>query len=363
MNETPMKPEALEAHTGLLAACHTLKRSKHVVCHLLASFAAEEHHKQFGYAGVLDYAVTELELEPREAKELLLLGKRLRRLPLIDQAFADGRLAYSKARELARVVVPSTQEAWLERAGELNCGELQAHVAATLPGGEPPDDEALLQRPTRQRLFIEGTADEVRLIQAALVAARAAAGSPTKDEVSDASFLADIARRALHDMDSTTAPTSSPWVTVIQEFPDGTQRGRDTHVGLTALSQAEESGPRIDLRPGPKQGHIARAIPPATKRHVRHRDGERCTVPGCSYHLWIDVHHIHPRHLGGDHSPGNLLTLCSAHHKMSHDGLLAIHPRGPGRVAFGFATGEVYEVRLGQGVRVSGHSQPRRRLP
>ncbi len=132
MTETPMNPEALQAHADLHEACHILKRSKHVVCHLLASFEAQVHHETFGYAGVLDYAVTELQLEPREAKELLLLGKRLCRLPLIDQAFGDGALPYSKARELARVVVPSTQQAWLERAGELNCRELQAHVSATL---------------------------------------------------------------------------------------------------------------------------------------------------------------------------------------------------------------------------------------
>ena len=57
-----------------------------------------------------------------------------------------------------------------------------------------------------------------------------------------------------------------------------------------------------------------------------------CEVPGCRASVWLDVHHWQFRSHGGDHALGNLVVLCSAHHRAVHDGHLLIQrdPRGRG---------------------------------
>jgi len=51
-----------------------------------------------------------------------------------------------------------------------------------------------------------------------------------------------------------------------------------------------------------------------------------------------DVHHIWPRARGGGHGPGNLMLLCSTHHRLIHDGRMGVERAG-GRLVFRRAEG------------------------
>ena len=57
-----------------------------------------------------------------------------------------------------------------------------------------------------------------------------------------------------------------------------------------------------------------RAIPPAVRWFVLHRDGGACTADGCSSRYRLQPHHVRRRADGGDHDPANLTTLCWFHH-------------------------------------------------
>jgi len=65
-------------------------------------------------------------------------------------------------------------------------------------------------------------------------------------------------------------------------------------------------------------------VPPAVRRLVLRRDGGKCVVPGCRHGRFVDIHHIEHRADGGDHHPDNLVTLCAAHHRATHRGLLLL---------------------------------------
>ena len=65
----------------------------------------------------------------------------------------------------------------------------------------------------------------------------------------------------------------------------------------------------------------SRAIPPALRRFVAHRDGG-CTISGCTSRYRLEPHHIQLRSDGGTHDPENLTTLCWFHHH------IAIHQQG-----------------------------------
>jgi len=73
----------------------------------------------------------------------------------------------------------------------------------------------------------------------------------------------------------------------------------------------------------------SRAIPPAVRRLVAHRDGG-CTIGGCTSRYRLEPHHIVLRSDGGTHDPENLTTLCWFHHHVAiHQQGLRIDPDSP----------------------------------
>ncbi len=65
---------------------------------------------------------------------------------------------------------------------------------------------------------------------------------------------------------------------------------------------------------------MVRTINRATRRAVTRRDKGCCQFPGCTNTLFTQIHHIIRWACGGDHALTNLTTLCSAHHRLVHEG-------------------------------------------
>jgi 5-methylcytosine-specific restriction endonuclease McrA len=63
-----------------------------------------------------------------------------------------------------------------------------------------------------------------------------------------------------------------------------------------------------------RRGAGRQPIPPRVRARVLARE---CQWPGCPYRA-EHVHHRHPVARGGTNAPGNLLGLCSEHHKWAH---------------------------------------------
>ena len=66
-------------------------------------------------------------------------------------------------------------------------------------------------------------------------------------------------------------------------------------------------------------GRRTRAVPPAIRRALRVRDGG-CRFPGCDRSRFIHAHHIQHWTDGGETRLDNLVTLCSQHHRLVHEG-------------------------------------------
>jgi hypothetical protein len=77
-------------------------------------------------------------------------------------------------------------------------------------------------------------------------------------------------------------------------------------------------------------GRASRAIPPAVRRFVAHRDGGACTADGCASRYRLQPHHIVPWSEGGNHRADNLTTLCWYHHHVVIHGMgYRIDPETP----------------------------------
>lgn len=76
--------------------------------------------------------------------------------------------------------------------------------------------------------------------------------------------------------------------------------------------------------------NLTEAIPPATRAWVLHRDQGQCSIEGCRSRYRLQIHHIHPRALGGNHDPSNLVSLCWYHHHIAiHELGYRIDPNSP----------------------------------
>ena len=66
-------------------------------------------------------------------------------------------------------------------------------------------------------------------------------------------------------------------------------------------------------------GRRSRTIPPAIRRALNARD-QGCRFPGCTHTRFLHGHHIQHWANDGETSLGSLVTLCSFHHLLVHEG-------------------------------------------
>jgi len=78
----------------------------------------------------------------------------------------------------------------------------------------------------------------------------------------------------------------------------------------------------------------ARSTTKAQSREILRRDCWCCSTPGCCNRIWLHIHHLESFAKGGKTEPRNLIGLCSACHKNTHDGLLKIERQSDGRLLF-----------------------------
>ena len=78
----------------------------------------------------------------------------------------------------------------------------------------------------------------------------------------------------------------------------------------------------------------ARSTTKAQSREILRRDCWCCSTPGCPNRIWLHIHHLESYSKGGKTEPENLIGLCSACHKNTHDGLLKIERQADGRLLF-----------------------------
>ena len=82
---------------------------------------------------------------------------------------------------------------------------------------------------------------------------------------------------------------------------------------------------------------------PAQRHYLTRREGYCCAAPGCQNHIWLEAHHLVAYAFGGLTVPSNLLMLCSACHRLVHQGKLKIRGEAPDRLSFTDAEGRSLE--------------------
>jgi len=95
---------------------------------LVADFDEREGWGEYGIRSCAHWLAWQCGMGPGTAREHVRVARALRRLPLIDEAFAAGRLSYSKVRALTRVAESATEAVLLDFALEATASQTERVV-------------------------------------------------------------------------------------------------------------------------------------------------------------------------------------------------------------------------------------------
>jgi len=323
-----------------------LNAASHDLLVLIRRFDERAGWLKWGFDTCAEWPHWRCDLSLSAAREKVRVAHALKTLPAIGQAFARGRLSYSKVRALTRVADRSNEDVLLEFALHTTAVRVEARCRELRCGTEASIDEvnrAYARRGLRMHrdphrgivtLTIELPLEIGELIDKALDRAR--------DDAASTAEGAEFAE------ESWSARQADALVTMAKSYlahgpgdaaGGGAEHYRVTvHVDRSALVEGRgRSGLPVDsvrrlacdsetvvivedtdgepLNVGRK----TRTVPRGIKRALWARD-KGCRFPGCTRRRFVDAHHIRHWSTGGETRLDNLLLLCSAHHRLVHEG-------------------------------------------
>ena len=325
---------------------------------LVAEFNRRKGWVQWGMRSMAHWLSWSCSVGPGVAREYVRVATALTELPLVDEAFAQGQLSYSKVRAVTRVADQVDQTTLLEQAKVHSAAQLEKVIRGYRKAQRP--DRPVEQRRKARWFYDEDgmlvlsarlTADEGALLVAALEQARGTGLGKDDPLPGDADALVALAQTAqaagavdssgddrhlvvVHaDADVLIGADQSP-----DQSPDAICR-IEHGPGLTAdaarrlacdaaliawVSSAVSPGKNLRL------GRKTRKIPPALRRALRLRDGG-CRFPGCPRMRFLDAHHVIHWADGGPTDLENLILLCGRHHRSMHEEGFTLVQDGPQR--------------------------------
>jgi hypothetical protein len=288
-----------------------------------------EIHRHLGYGSFAEYVERILGYAPNTGRDRVRVAEELESLPGIADAWEQGRIPYSVVREITRVATPDTENVVLAYVDGLTVREVVDAMRGLDKGDDPnrrrhPELEPRTVRmelpPETYALFLEARrklekdlghamtdADFMTAASAAILCGGASDGASTgapRHEI--AIVVCEQCKRSWHDVPGQSIEV--PASTVERALCDAVILGRVDDPNASADAPPEAT----------------RTIPAPTRRAVLARDHHRCRIPGCTMCVYVDVHHIDPRSEGGGHGMLNLITICTLHHKLHHDGIIII---------------------------------------
>ena len=171
-----------------------------LVCRYLADLAENDAFRSVSPSAgdIRLFAKQRFDFSPKLCRERIRIGRALRHLPNIEEAFLTGELSYSRVREITRVADPTSELYWLESARRLPISALEKRVAEQSSTEKPPE------RRRAPRRWASPEVIEVKMfvapeIWAQLDRAMGCVRAAADRDLTDAEALEAIARAAIDD--------------------------------------------------------------------------------------------------------------------------------------------------------------------
>lgn len=328
---------------NILTLCTRINAATYELLVLVREFDERAGWVKWGLKNCAEWLAWRCDLSMATAMEKVRAAHALKMLPLISDAFSSGELSYSKVRALTRVANRNNEGELLNFALRHTTANVEARCRELRCGREDSIDSAarayanrsLRIRRDRERsmmvVTVELPMDTGELIEKALDKAR-------DDECLDIPDLVDT---------SWSTRQADAFVNMVSGYLSGKKNEGSTndnylvtvHVDQAALAGGEgrsalpiesvkrlccdskavvitenENGEPLSI------GRKTRIVPTAIERALRARDNNCCTFPGCHNRRYLHSHHVEHWSNGGETNLDNLMSLCTKHHTLVHEG-------------------------------------------
>ena len=332
--------DALDAAIGRLASRMEAACYEQLV--LIREFDERAGWLQWSFDNCSDWLAWRCDISLSAAREKVRVAHALLPLPNLSQAFAEGRLSYTKVRALTRVTHLQDETCLLgfalkhtaaqveERCRELRCGT----EASTSDAVRAHERRYLSLRRDVARgsvsITLEVPLEDGEMVEKALDAAHEGlsaddpelAGEAWSAQRADA--FVSMVKAYLDGGPASSQPSPRHLVTVHVDrsaLDDG--RGRSglpvesmrriaCDARIVAVIEDENEVPL-------SVGRQSRTVPARIMQALWARD-KCCRFPGCNRTRFVDAHHVKHWAKRGETSLDNLMLLCTRHHRAVHEG-------------------------------------------
>ena len=313
---------AAEADRSLRHSLAALDQARRCAALWFAEVMDRRLYRELGHPTVEVYAKQALGFSDNRTRQFIALAARMRRMPVLRRSVAAGRLGWTSAQEVSRVITPASETHWVERAEKLPRAALRREIAAAR--GRPPAPQLELApqavpqpppEPPPTTVTLRFDALRYARFEALCEAAKKSGAVPAKAS-RDEMVLAGLA--ALTESAQPVRRQAAAQV-IVRRCPDCEAAFAVTSQGAKRLAPAAVRALDCDAIERDARGYNRATIPPAIRRQVLDRDGHRCATPGCTAARFLEVHHVVARKNGGSNRVENLTTLCHRCHRAAHE--------------------------------------------
>lgn len=321
-------------------------------------------------------------IAPGTAREKVRVARALFDLPKCSEAFAAGKLSYSKARSLTRIATKDNEAALVDYAVDATAEQVQDHCNR-LRNGQPESTNDANRAYRARWLSInndgEGTLsfsatlpqEAGELVMKAIEIASKALEDDDGEKVNADGFFArqadalvEIARAFLSGDTGKASSTADHYQVLVHvdesalkgekgksNLPVETVRRITCDASVTEVTK-DTAGNPLEL------GRKKRVVSPPLKRALLARD-KHCSYPGCTHTRWLDAHHVMHWADGGETNLDNCILLCSKHHRLLHEGGYTIETNYKGERYFKTNNGKCIVVNASRDACETEIAEPR----
>ncbi len=266
-------------HEKALALSKTYRESESALLDVLMALLKDNGFFRLGYPNLFVYCTSALHLGEAQACYFSKVAKKSEEVPDLKMAIEKGLISLSQARRVVPVITKETANEWIEKAALLPQRELEREVCAVNPKAMP-----------REKLKVVS-----------------AERSELKVGISKELELKLKRVREIVGPDQSLESVLAQMTDFFLKHKDAVQKAKRVKAKAPKVAKSLSSG----------------NLPARVKHEVNQRDEGRCRalLPNgsrCNSKAWVEHHHIKPRSRGGENIATNLITLCSAHHRLTH---------------------------------------------
>lgn len=300
---------------------------------LLATVRREQLHEPFGQSFGAYAEQYGLATSARQAFAATHMWKQLDGRPELKAALTSGDASFQKVREAASFATPENDAelAALVRSGsgaDLRARKIQEQVRR----GESPSTTLEVSLDTKARL---GHLRDVLSCRLGESVGRQLSLGETLDHALDTAITAEHTPTVGEDGEVKRAPVAllAEPLARLHLFPGGEGPWIHGSDGPVVLGRTTGELLRCCSESLSRKGDRRPAVPRKDARLLWSRDAGMCAVPGCRHRVYLHIHHEGGYEQVG-HDLEHMLLLCSAHHRMRHQGWVRIE--GVGSTGFRF---------------------------